>query len=254
VYDAALRYFTPDDLAEAFAATKGLTVPTQLQSVLKADGRDLIAEFRALAPARDPIPIQRWSVRRVGLAVGVLVGIVAIVAAASAVFFSYNPEQVREPECATSTSVLLFGQAVPTARYVPCVSALPVAWSVESTDAEDDKGSFTLDAAALGTASFTVHQSCDADGAPIDSPVPNEGVSARLQQSGPKAATLWLRYRGGCIKVGLQTQAPSVDQLLAAVTQGTDTLPRVVRLIDRARLDHAARERTDGRADRLTRD
>jgi hypothetical protein len=27
-----------------------------------------------------------------------------------------------------------------------------------------------------------------------------------------------------------------------------------VRLIDRARLDHAARERTDGRADRLTRD
>ena len=76
-----------------------------------------------------------------------------------------------------------------------------------------------------------------------------------MQQSGPKVATLWLRYRGGCIKVGLQTQAPSVDQLLAAVTQGTDTLPRVVRLIDRARLDpRGTCERTDGRADRLTRD
>src|SRR4029079_18884882 len=128
-------------------------------------------------PARAPIPIQRWSVRRIGLAVAVLVGVVAVVAAASAVFFSYNPEAVREPECATSTPVLLFGQAVPTARYVPCVSALPVAWSVESTKAQDGKGSFTLDAAALGTASFALHESCNAAGEEIDSPVPNEGVT-----------------------------------------------------------------------------
>jgi hypothetical protein len=41
--------------------------------------------------------------------------------------------------------------------------------------------------------------------------------------------------------------------LLDSVTQGTDTLPRVVRLIDRARLDEAARHRTDGRDDQLTR-
>ncbi len=253
VYDAALRYFTPDDLAEGFAATKGLTVPTQLQSVLKADGRDLVGEFRALAPARDPIPIQRWSVRRIGLLVGVVASILAVLAIASAVFFSYQPDAVREPKCATSTPVLLFGQAVPTARYVPCVSALPVAWSVASTDAEDDKGSFTLDAAALGTASFTVRESCAPKGKKIDSPVPNEGVSARLRRASAKVATLWLRYRGGCVTVDLDTEEESVDQLLDAVTQGTDTLPRVVRLIDRARLDDAARERTDGRADRLTR-
>jgi hypothetical protein len=253
VYDAALRYFTPDDLAEAFAATKGLTVPTQLQSVLKADGRDLIGEFRALAPGREPIPIQRWSVRRVGLLVGVVASIVAVLAIASAVFFSYDPEAVKPPDCATSTPVLLYGQAVPTARYVPCVSALPVAWSVESPEAEDGRGSFTLDAAALGTASFVVHESCDADGKRIDSPVPNEGVTARLRRSSPKAATLWLRFRGGCVEVDLQTEEASVDQLLNAVTQGTETLPRVVRFVDRARLDDAARNRTDGRADELTR-
>ena len=35
--------------------------------------KDLIAEFRALAPPRDPIPIQRWSLRRLGLVVGSLV-------------------------------------------------------------------------------------------------------------------------------------------------------------------------------------
>ena len=33
-------------------------------------GRDLITEFRALAPPHTPIRIQRWSVRRVGLLMG----------------------------------------------------------------------------------------------------------------------------------------------------------------------------------------
>jgi tRNA A-37 threonylcarbamoyl transferase component Bud32 len=70
VYARALELFTPDDIAEAFAATRGLTVPSQLRSMMKADGRDLIAEFRALAPPHTPIRIQRWSVRRVGLVSG----------------------------------------------------------------------------------------------------------------------------------------------------------------------------------------
>ena len=67
VYDHALRYFTPDEIAEAFAATRGVASPTQLRSMLKSDERDLLQEFRSLAPHRDPIRIQRWSVRRVAL-------------------------------------------------------------------------------------------------------------------------------------------------------------------------------------------
>jgi hypothetical protein len=72
VYDHALRSFTPDDIAEAFAATRGVASPTQLRSMMKEDGRDLVAEFRALAPAREPMKIQRWSFRRVLLTLGVL--------------------------------------------------------------------------------------------------------------------------------------------------------------------------------------
>jgi hypothetical protein len=72
VYRHALRYFTEDDIAEAFAATRGVASPTQLRSVLKQDGRDLVAQFRALAPARQPVAIQRWSLRRVGLSLLVL--------------------------------------------------------------------------------------------------------------------------------------------------------------------------------------
>ena len=72
VYGIALRYFSPEEIAEAFAATRGVASPTQLRSMMKQDGRDLIAEFRALAPPRDPIRIQRWSIRRVGLTLWVL--------------------------------------------------------------------------------------------------------------------------------------------------------------------------------------
>jgi hypothetical protein len=49
---------------------------------MKEDGRDLMAEFRALAPARDRISIQRWSVRRVAYAAfGLLILVLAIVSA-----------------------------------------------------------------------------------------------------------------------------------------------------------------------------
>jgi tRNA A-37 threonylcarbamoyl transferase component Bud32 len=67
VYRIALRYFSPDEIAEAFAATRGVASPTQLRTMMKRDGRDLLAAFRRLTPPRDPIPIQRWSIRRIGL-------------------------------------------------------------------------------------------------------------------------------------------------------------------------------------------
>jgi serine/threonine protein kinase len=72
VYEHALRYFSPDDVAEAFAASRGIASPTQLRSMMKVSGRDLIAEFQALAPHRPPMKIQRWSLRRVVVTLGVV--------------------------------------------------------------------------------------------------------------------------------------------------------------------------------------
>jgi len=70
VYERALRFFSEDDLAEAFAATRGVASPTQVRSELKADGRDLLSRFRTLAPSRAPIRVQRWSIRRIGIIAG----------------------------------------------------------------------------------------------------------------------------------------------------------------------------------------
>jgi membrane-associated phospholipid phosphatase/tRNA A-37 threonylcarbamoyl transferase component Bud32 len=71
VYEHALRYFTRDEIAEAFAATRGVASPTQLRNEIKQDGRDLLEQFRALLPEREPVSIQRWSVRRVLLTLAV---------------------------------------------------------------------------------------------------------------------------------------------------------------------------------------
>jgi DNA-binding NarL/FixJ family response regulator/tRNA A-37 threonylcarbamoyl transferase component Bud32 len=83
VYRAALRLFEPEEVAEAFAATRGVTMPSQLRAMLRKDGRDLLEEFRVLVPRRPPITIQRWSVRRILLTVevlGFLGALIAIVA------------------------------------------------------------------------------------------------------------------------------------------------------------------------------
>jgi tRNA A-37 threonylcarbamoyl transferase component Bud32 len=67
VYERALTTFTEDEIAEGFASTVGLTIPTELQTKMKADGRPLLARFRELAPRHEPISIQRWSMRRLAL-------------------------------------------------------------------------------------------------------------------------------------------------------------------------------------------
>jgi tRNA A-37 threonylcarbamoyl transferase component Bud32 len=76
VYDHARRMFTEREIAEAFAASRGITLPSQLRRELKADARDLAAEFQAYAPATPRLSIQRWSLRRIALALWVLVLVV----------------------------------------------------------------------------------------------------------------------------------------------------------------------------------
>jgi tRNA A-37 threonylcarbamoyl transferase component Bud32 len=73
VYTRALQWFTPEEIAEAFAATSEATRPS-LHRMMRADGRDLLAQFRALAPPRPRVRVQRWSVRRIGLTIAVAIG------------------------------------------------------------------------------------------------------------------------------------------------------------------------------------
>jgi tRNA A-37 threonylcarbamoyl transferase component Bud32 len=79
VYERAVKLFSEDEIAEAFAATRGVASPTQLRTAMKEEGRDLLTEFRQLAPERRPVAIQRWSIRRVLLTAWVvLLGLLAL--------------------------------------------------------------------------------------------------------------------------------------------------------------------------------
>ncbi|HEU4396567.1 MAG TPA: RIO1 family regulatory kinase/ATPase [Actinomycetota bacterium] len=79
VYERAKLQFRDDEIAEAFAATRGITMPSQLRRMMREQGRDLHAEFLGLLPERPaPIAVQHWSIRRIGLMAGV--GLLALLA------------------------------------------------------------------------------------------------------------------------------------------------------------------------------
>ena len=167
VYRRALRYFTPDELAEAFAATRGVASPTQLRAFMKRDPRDLLGEFRALAPARPPIALQRWSLRRVALAAGVLAIAIA------ALFIGVQTVQpagnlgASAPGCGTGHSMILAAQSVPSAASLPCIAALPSGWSIGGADIASGHTRFWLDSDRAGPHAITVTltATCDTSGA-----------------------------------------------------------------------------------------
>ena len=83
VHARARLHFNDDEIAEAFAATSGITMPSQLRKTMRDQGRDLHAEFLRLLPQwYPPVANQRWSLRRVGLMIGVaLLALLALAAA-----------------------------------------------------------------------------------------------------------------------------------------------------------------------------
>ena len=176
VYRRALAYFTPDELSEAFAATRGVASPTQLRAFMKDDPRDLLGEFRALAPPRSPITLQRWSIQRIALAAAVLA---AAVLAAGIVWGTVGPVGnlgAAAPTCsAADHSMILSAQAVPSAAMLPCIAALPSGWSTGGADIATGHTRFWLDSDRAGPQAITVTltATCDTSGAhqiPSDRP------------------------------------------------------------------------------------
>jgi membrane-associated phospholipid phosphatase/tRNA A-37 threonylcarbamoyl transferase component Bud32 len=80
VWQRALLVFTPEEMAEGFAAVQGMAIPTELQTKLKADPRPLLERFRELAPPHAPISIQRWSLQRLGTIGAAVIGLLVLVA------------------------------------------------------------------------------------------------------------------------------------------------------------------------------
>ena len=236
VYRRALRYFTPDELSEAFAATRGMASPAQLRAFMKRDPRDLLAAFRALAPAREPIVLQRWSIRRVALAAGLLGVIALAVVVGVNAFLPAGNLGANPPRCGTGHSMILAAQAVPSAALVPCVAALPPGWQVGGADIASGHALFWLDSDRAGAKAVTITLSatCRTSGAQkITSDKPGTRRFERLLSLRPKFEYLrFYTFPGGCATYRFDF-APGVSPLRFVTPQASAVVfvPRA-RLVD----------------------
>lgn len=199
VYEKASQYFTPEELSEAFAATRGVASPTQLRNFMKRDSRDLLEEFRALAPSRPPIKVQRWSFRRVGLIFLTLLVAVGAGAFCLSLFFSSRAGDVLPPTCDSNRTMILMAQAVPSAEQLPCIRSLPLGWSLSGATIVRGRATFVLSVAGGGgylqlqlgpgeessAIDVTLTPACAKDDVPTDRTIEVEGGCVTYHSSLP---------------------------------------------------------------------
>ena len=215
VYARAVHHFSPDEIAEAFAATRGVTMPSQSRNLIRKAQQDLLERFRELAPPRPPIRIQRWSVRRVGLTAGVLL---ACILSLSVVFGNVPgagllpsaTEQAfarvgRPPECGRFQGEALFleAQSVPSASLVPCLNALPLGWTFGSLYVRNGSSVLSLnsDRAGLDAVRVTLRARCNTSGADeVPSDEPGARRSERIESLSPGySGSRYYVFDGGCV-------------------------------------------------------
>jgi hypothetical protein len=251
VYDRALRQFTIEEVSEAFAAARGLALPSQLRRALRAEGRDLQEEFLRLLPERPrPITVQRWTPRR--LVVALITAVLAILLVLNAAQVFGNQDATRTPvnvdaRCEDMEPMWLQAQAVPTAELVPCLASLPVGWSFGLLTVNNGRSTLTVDHDRAGPKAIDLRfaESCDVTGA---TEVAADVSGARRFERGPADATdtilTWYDvFPGGCVTVQLRSRN-AVPEVVEDVTAQAS---HVIGFVSRARLARALDERSDGR-------
>jgi tRNA A-37 threonylcarbamoyl transferase component Bud32 len=249
VYERALRQFTVEEVTEGFAAARGLALPSQLRRMLRAQGRDLHAEFVRLLPTPpQPIRVQRWSARRIGLWAAIVL-LLALVATHPTRIYD-NRMAVRTTlgihrlDCTQLEPLWLMAQSVPSASLVPCVRSRLPGWRVADVAVNDGRSVITLDhdRAGTGAAVLRLAAACDPAGA-AQAPPPAPGVrrSQRVDRStGAFRATWYDRFPGGCLTYRLHSTS-DVEGSFAA------ELPGLLGFTSRGTLRQALSQRSGGR-------
>ena len=251
VYQRALQFFTAAEISEAFAAARGLALPSQLRHAIRASGRELHEEFLQLLPHRPaPIRVQRWSTRRVGSSAAVLAAVFLLaITLANVLINTATPATillVSTMDCHALEPLLAEAQSVPTATEVVCIRPLPVGWTLSRVQALRGRSVITLDndRAGGGALQLTLTGHC-AVGRAAAVRAPEPGISRlRALGGGARFAATWYDvFPGGCVQIALRpaTQQAAVDQGLAG------QVPAIVGYISRAALRHDLAQRSGGR-------
>ncbi len=243
VYARAQRFFTDDEIAEAFAAARGAASPTQLRAAMKHDGRDLLRQFRALAPKRRPISLQRWNVKRIGLTLVLVLAVWFTVGIIGGLLSpSYNARLDASPDCGTSNEMILMAQAVPSATSVPCIATLPAGWSSGGMKVLRNRASFWLNSDKGGAhaveATLRAEAECSITGATaVPSDEPGMRRYERPEQLPPNLrATRYYLFDGGCVTYEFALEGPDAATLTFDADTALAFQPRAV-LVDKVRAD-----------------
>jgi hypothetical protein len=263
VYERALRQFSVAEITEAFAAARGLALPSQLRRMMRDQGRDLAAEFVRLLPAPPrPISVQRWSARRVALLVLLVLALIPAVPMAWAFAqSSASPGGAANVtggngSCTQLEELWLQAQAVPSASHIPCVQALPadIIGALAVRDGESvlelSHGSLAISLiagewpraqAAAGSVTIRLTASCAVPPTGEGQTVA-PGVTRFPIQGTPSPPQVVDVFPGGCVtyqpELDIGPSAPLLDQAQRAVTYRTrDDLRETLRHRSGGRLE-----------------
>jgi membrane-associated phospholipid phosphatase/tRNA A-37 threonylcarbamoyl transferase component Bud32 len=249
VYARARRQFSVQEITEGFAAARGLALPSQLRHLLRSQGRDLHAGFVRLLPSPpQPVSIQRWTMRRIGLWV-LVVALLALFGSVIADSVTTNeagktPLQNTNLSCGDLEPLWIQAQAVPSASLVPCVRFLPVGWSVAMVTVNDGRSVLTLDHDRAGAAALVVRLTAACDpGAAMEGPSATPGVRhyQRIESpTGQFSATWYDQFPGGCVTSRLHLTTDPNGEFAGQA-------PQVLGFTTRAALQAALSQRSHGR-------
>src|SRR5215469_6953417 len=249
VYRRALRQFSVEEITEGFAAARGLALPSQLRRMLRAQGRDLHGEFTRLLPVPpQPIRVQRWSARRIGLWAAIVL-LLAVAATNWTPLLGYHraiqaPLGANALGCGDLESLWLEAQSVPSASLVPCIRSPLAGWTVAEVAVNDGRSVVTLDHDQAGPSAVVLRLTAACDPArAAQAPSLAPGVR-RYQRAEPGtgefSATWYDLFPGGCLPYQLHSTSDVKGSFTA-------DLPALLGFATRDTLRQALRLRSGGR-------
>jgi hypothetical protein len=248
IHERAVRQFSVEEISEGFAAARGLALPSQLRRMLKAQGRDLHAEFiRLLSSPPQPVSIQRWSLRRVGLMVAVV--LLALLLFDQGVSIDFRepvatPTGVGNLACADLEPQWLLAQSVPSVSLIPCLGPLPAGWLVGPVTVNNGRSVIRLNHDRAGTSVLIVQLTagCDIQGASqVNSDQPQVRRYQRIDSQTPRYQAIHFdRFPGGCVTT--QAAVPATNRAEVA-----GDLAPILHYTTRQALQQALSQRSAGR-------
>jgi hypothetical protein len=137
---------------------------------------------------------------------------------------------LRQPNCnLQGNAVPLMAQAVPTARFLPCIASLPAGWTFESNDIERARVRFWLDSdrAGIRALAVTLTRRCRPAGTEIPSDQPGERLFVHLDSVAPRYRGIrYYLLPGGCITYDFNFPAEESTLFSTDASDAIDVVPR----------------------------